>query len=347
MNSADRLRNGPARSLELLSVVAPMLDEREGAEAFYARVRSALGEIPFELIVVDDGSSDGTAEILDGLAQSDLRVRVLHLSRSFGHQNAITAGLDHASGDAVVMIDGDLQDPPEVIPELLERWREGVDVVYAVRRARAGESRFKLTSARWFYRAMASVSHLEFQPNVGDFRLLDRRALEALLSMSERSRYLRGMAVWIGFTQMGVAYDRDARAAGATKFTVRKMVRFSIDALSSFSNVPLQVASVLGFLSAFAAFLAILLVVIARFTGGGFLSGIPTVLVVVLLLGGSSSSPSGSSANTSAASTTKSDGARSTSCASGATFLLRPIAPGEGGDAEGERVSARSTMSGD
>jgi len=286
MNSADRLRNGPPRSLELLSVVAPMLDEREGAEAFYARVRSALGEIPFELIVVDDGSSDGTAEILDGLAQSDPRVRVLHLSRSFGHQNAITAGLDHASGDAVVMIDGDLQDPPEVIPELLERWWEGVDVVYAVRRARAGESRFKLTSARWFYRVMASVSHLEFQPNVGDFRLLDRRALEALLSMSERSRYLRGMAVWIGFTQMGVAYDRDARSAGATKFTVRKMVRFSIDALSSFSNVPLQVASVLGFISAFAAFLAILLVVVARFTGGGFLSGIPTVLVVVLLLGG-------------------------------------------------------------
>ncbi len=183
------------------------------------------------------------------------------------------------------MIDGDLQDPPEVIPELLERWWQGVDVVYAVRRVRAGESRFKLASARWFYRVMASLSHLELQQNVGDFRLLDRRALDALLAMTERSRYLRGMAVWIGFTQVGVAYDRDARAAGATKFTVRKMVRFSIDALSSFSNVPLQVASVLGFLSAFAAFLAILLVAVARLAGV-FVSGISTVLVAVLLLGG-------------------------------------------------------------
>lgn len=285
MDSGEHPPHGASRSLELLSVVAPMLDEREGAEAFYTRVCSALGDIPFELIVVDDGSEDGTAEILDSLAESDPRVRVLHLSRAFGHQNAITAGLEHASGDAVVMIDGDLQDPPEVIPELLERWGQGVDVVYAVRRERAGESRFKLASARWFYRLMASLSHLELQQNVGDFRLLDRRALDALLAMTERSRYLRGMAVWIGFTQVGVVYDRDARAAGATKFTVRKMVRFSIDALSSFSNVPLQAASVLGFLFAFAAFLAIPLVILARLTGV-FVSGIPTVLVAVLLLGG-------------------------------------------------------------
>jgi dolichol-phosphate mannosyltransferase len=280
----DDIRGTP-RSLDRLSVVAPMLDEDETAEAFYGRVCSALGDTPFELILVDDGSSDRTPAILDRLAESDPRVRVLHLSRSFGHQNAITAGLDHAEGDAVVMLDGDLQDPPEVIPELLDRWRAGADVVYAVRRTRAGESRFKIASARWFYRLIAALSHLELEQNVGDFRLLDRRALDSLSSMKERTRYLRGMAVWIGFTQIAVPYERDARHAGKTKFTLRRMVRFSMDALSSFSNVPLQAASVLGFVFAFVAFLGIPLVIVARITGV-FVSGVPSVLMAVLLLGG-------------------------------------------------------------
>jgi polyisoprenyl-phosphate glycosyltransferase len=206
-----------ARSLELLSVVAPMFDEESLAEPFYERVCGALEGIPFELVIVDDGSRDGTAAILDRLAASDPRVRIVYLSRNFGHQKAITAGLDHARGDAVVMIDADLQDPPEVIPRLLERWRAGADVVYAVRSSRVGETRFKVTTARWFYRLMSKLSDVELAHDAGDFRLMDRRALDALLAMRERNRYLRGMTVWVGFTQAAVTYERDARYAGETK----------------------------------------------------------------------------------------------------------------------------------
>src|SRR3954454_4460618 len=215
------------RPLKLLSVVAPMFNEEPTAEAFYQRVFSALDGLPFELVVVDDGSTDGTAEILDRLAANDPRVRVVYLSRNFGHQTAITAGLDHARGDAVVMIDADLQDPPEVILELLERWREGADVVYAVRSSRAGETRFKVVTARWFYRLMSKLSEVELAHDAGDFRLMDRRALDALRSMRERSRYLRGMTVWVGFDQSSVRYERDARYAGETKYTLPKMIRFS------------------------------------------------------------------------------------------------------------------------
>ena len=171
----------PERRLKQLSVVAPMYNEEGTAEVFYRRVCEALEDIPFELVVVNDGSSDETGQILDRLAEGDPRVRVLHLSRNFGHQTAITAGLDHAAGDAVVMIDADLQDPPETIPTLLERWRAGADVVYAVRERREGETRFKLTTARWFYRLMSKMAPIDMQQDAGDFRLLDRRALDALL----------------------------------------------------------------------------------------------------------------------------------------------------------------------
>src|SRR5205823_11237695 len=188
----------PDRKLGLLSVVAPMLDEEELAEAFYTRVCAALGELPFELIVVDDGSSDSTPEILERLASNDPRLRVVTLSRPFGHQTALTAGLDHATGDAVVMIDADLQDPPEVIPTLLDHWHRGADVVYAVRERREGETRFKLATARLFYGLMSRMANIDLQENSGDFRLMDRRALDALLAMRERSRYLRGMTVWVG-----------------------------------------------------------------------------------------------------------------------------------------------------
>jgi polyisoprenyl-phosphate glycosyltransferase len=274
-----------SRPLRLLSVVAPMLDEQELAEEFYGRVCSALGEVPFELIVVDDGSTDATPAILDRLASNDPRLRVVTLSRSFGHQTALTAGLDHARGEAVVMMDADLQDPPELIPSLLERWRDGSDIVYAVRRSRVGESAFKLTTARWFYRLMSKLSSIELQEDAGDFRLIDQRALEALLSMRERNRYLRGMTVWVGFTQSAVPYERDARYAGETKYTLRKMLKFSLDAVSSFSHVPLQLATVLGFVISGIAFLLIPVIIVLKATGH-YLAGFSTITIALLLLGG-------------------------------------------------------------
>jgi dolichol-phosphate mannosyltransferase len=273
------------RTPELVSVVAPMLDEEDCVEEFCARVGEALGDVPWELIVVDDGSADRTGAALRDVAARDERVRVIELSRRFGHQAAITAGLDRARGDAVVTIDGDLQDPPEVIPDLLARWAEGADVVYAVRSARHGETRFKLVSARVFYWVFPRVTEVALPNNSGDFRLMDRRALDALLAMRERSRFLRGMTVWVGFTQTTVSYARDERRAGATKFTLRRMLRFSLDAISSFSHVPLQLATLLGFLFSLLAFLAIPLVVVARITDA-YVPGVSSTIVAVLLLGG-------------------------------------------------------------
>jgi glycosyltransferase involved in cell wall biosynthesis len=273
------------RHLGLLSIVAPMLDEEGTASAFCERVRSALDGLPWELVIVDDGSSDATPQILAELAHDDERIKVVTLSRNFGHQTAITAGLDHAAGDVVVMIDSDLQDPPELVPTMLEHWRAGSDVVYAMRTDRSGESRFKLATASWFYRIMSKVSDVPLAQNSGDFRLLDRRALDALLAMRESNRYLRGMTSWIGFTQTAVPYHRDARHAGVTKYPIRKMIRFALDAIASFSHAPLQIATVAGFVSAALAFLAIPVAIIFRIFGA-FVPGVTTTVVAVLLLGG-------------------------------------------------------------
>ena len=273
------------RSLELLSVVAPVYNEEALIGEFYARVCSALEGLPFELVLVDDGSSDGSALALDRLAAEDPRVRVVFLSRNFGHQTALTAGLDHARGEAVVMLDADLQDPPELILRMLDHWKAGCDVVYAVREHREGESRFKLATARWFYRLFDKLAQVDLQQNSGDFRLLDRRALDALLSMRERSRFLRGMTVWVGYRQAAVPYRRDPRYAGETKYTVSKMLRFSLDAISSFSHRPLQLATLFGFLISTLAFIAIPLVVVLRLSGS-YLPGFGSVTIAVLLLGG-------------------------------------------------------------
>jgi glycosyltransferase involved in cell wall biosynthesis len=273
------------RHLGLLSIVAPMLDEEGTARAFYDRVRSALDVLPWELVVVDDGSKDATPQILAELARADERVKVVTLSRNFGHQTAITAGLDHAAGDVVVMIDADLQDPPELISTMVEHWRAGSDVVYATRTDRTGESRFKLATARWFYRLMAKVSDVPLAQNSGDFRLLDRRALDALLAMRERNRYLRGMTSWVGFTQTALPYSRDARFAGETKYPLRKMVRFALDAIASFSHAPLQIATVAGFVCALLAFLAVPVAITFKIFGS-FVPGVTTTVVAVLLLGG-------------------------------------------------------------
>jgi polyisoprenyl-phosphate glycosyltransferase len=274
-----------AREPALLSVVAPMHDEEGVVEPFHGRVTAALEGIPIELVIVDDGSRDGTPAALAGLAAADTRVKVITLSRNFGHQAALTAGLEHARGDVVVMLDGDLQDPPELIPELLDRWRQGADVVYAVRRERAGETVFKRTTARWFYRLFDRLADIELEPESGDFRLMDRRPLDALLAMSERNRFLRGMSVWVGFTQTAVAFERGPRTSGKTKYTLRRMLRFSFDAITSFSHRPLQVATLLGFAFSALAFLAIPLTVVARYTNI-YERGVPSTLVIILLLGG-------------------------------------------------------------
>ena len=279
------MHGAPARVPTLLSVVAPVYNEEELVEAFVKRACAAVADYTFELVLVNDGSADSTPVLLDRLAAEDSRVRVIHLSRNFGHQAALTAGLEHARGDVVAMIDADLQDPPELIPRMIEQWEHGSDVVYAVRKQRDGETAFKLASASWFYKLFDSLAQVDLEPNSGDFRLLDRRALDALLSMTERSRFLRGMTVWVGFTQTAVPYERDARSAGETKYTLRKMLRFSLDAIASFSHLPLQLATYAGLLSAGIAFVAIPIVLGLRLTDS-YLPGFGTITILILLIGG-------------------------------------------------------------
>ncbi len=273
------------RDARLISVVVPLLDEESAVGELHARLSSALDGFPYEIVLVDDGSTDGTPKALASLAADDPRVKVLHLSRNFGHQAALTAGLDAARGDAVVMMDGDLQDPPELIPEMLDSWRQGADVVYAVRTHRSGETRFKVATAHRFYRLMSRLSDVPLAEDAGDFRLLDRRALDSLLSMRESSRYLRGMTSWIGYPQAAVSYERAERHTGHTKFSFARMLRFALDAMVSFSHAPLQVATVVGFVVAALAFASIPVAVGMRIAGQ-FVPGITTVVIAVLLLGG-------------------------------------------------------------
>jgi dolichol-phosphate mannosyltransferase len=270
---------------QLLSVVAPLHDEEDTIAAFHGRTVAALEGLEFELVLVDDGSADATGARLRELAAADERVKVIALSRNFGHQAALSAGLEHARGDVVVMLDADLQDPPELIPEMLDAWRRGADVVYAVRQSRAGETRFKIATAHWFYRVFARLAGIELAHDSGDFRLMDRAPLDALLSMPERTRFLRGMTVWVGFTQTAVPYQRAARAGGRSKFTLARMLRFAFDAITSFSHAPLQAATLLGFAFSILAFLAIPLAVAARYADI-YSRGVPTTIVIVLLLGG-------------------------------------------------------------
>jgi glycosyltransferase involved in cell wall biosynthesis len=274
-----------SRSPVLLSLVAPVYNEEQLIELFVRRACAALADYTFELVLVDDGSSDATPQLLDQLADQDPRVRVIHLSRNFGHQAALTAGLEHAIGDVVAMIDADLQDPPELIPTMIQHWQQGSDVVYAVRKERQGETAFKLATASWFYKLFDKLAQVNLEPNSGDFRLLDRGALDALLAMTERSRFLRGMTVWVGFTQTAVPYERDARHAGETKYTLRKMLRFSLDAIASFSHLPLQLATYVGIVSAGVAFIAIPVVIGLRLAGS-YLPGFGSITIAILLLGG-------------------------------------------------------------
>jgi len=273
------------REPRLLSVVVPMLNEGTTALVFYDRLSATLEGLEWELIVVDDGSDDETPALLSDLAARDERVRVIRFSRNFGHQAALTAGLDHSAGDVVVTIDADLQDPPELIPTLIERWRAGAEVVHAVRDRRAGEPRWRLGLIRAFYGLFGRFTDIESIGNSGDFRLIDRRALEVLTFMRERNRFLRGMTVWVGFEQAKITYDRDARHAGETKYPLRKLVALAADGIVSFSLVPLRLAVVAGLMVSAVALLAIPVVVALRIAGE-YVPGIASVTIVVLLLSG-------------------------------------------------------------
>lgn len=273
------------REPRLISVAAPVLNEAEVLQTFYQRVCDALSGHEFELVLVDDGSTDSTPELLDEIAGRDPRVKVIHLSRNFGYQAAVAAGLDHCAGDVVVTIDADLQDPPELIRDLLAEWARGADVVYAARRERRGEGRMKLATARWFSRLFTRLAELDIPANVGDFRLLDRRAVDALLQMRERSRFMRGMTVWVGYTQSSIEYDRDERHAGTTRYRWRTLLKISLDAISSFSHVPLQIATLLGFAVSFIAFLGIPYVILSR-VFDLYVEGLSSVLFAIFFLGG-------------------------------------------------------------
>jgi glycosyltransferase involved in cell wall biosynthesis len=269
------------------SVVAPVFNEEQTLPHFYARTVAVLEQLgaPFELVLVNDGSRDGSYQVLRELYERDPRVRVINFSRNFGHQIAISAGLDHARGDAVVIIDSDLQDPPEVIPTLVERWKAGAEVVYAQRTKRAGETRFKLLTAAIFYRLIARITGMDIPRDTGDFRLLDRRVVEALVVMREHHRFMRGLSVWVGFRQEAVQYERHERFAGATNYPLFKMIRFSLDAITGFSYAPLQLATTFGFALAGVSLLGIVVAVLLRLVGGA-IQGQGTTLIVVLFLGG-------------------------------------------------------------
>ncbi len=272
----------------IFSIVAPVFNESATLPEFYRRISAtmeALGE-PWELVVIDDGSRDNSAEIMRDLARKDPHIRPVIFARNFGHQLAVTAGLDYSRGQAVVIIDSDLQDPPEVIPDLIAKWREGFEVVYAVRTEREGETWFKLFTASLFYRLIYRITEVDIPRDTGDFRLLDRKVVNVLNQMRERHRFLRGMSVWVGFRQTGVDYKRRARFAGETKYPLKKMIKFASDAITGFSYLPLQIATYIGFISAIISILAIPFVIIMRLTvSHGFL-GQATTLISVLFLGG-------------------------------------------------------------
>ncbi len=272
----------------VVSVVAPVYDEEILLPEFYRRTIAALEQlqVPFELILVNDGSHDSSGTIMDRIHEADPRVKVIHFSRNFGHQIAITAGTDHATGQSVAVIDSDLQDPPEVIIDMFRKWQEGFQVIYGVRAQREGETAFKRFTASMFYRLIRRITNINLPLDTGDFRLMDQRVVAAMSKMREHHRFMRGLSVWVGFKQTGVKYNRDARSAGITKYPFRKMLRFALDAITSFSYLPLQLATYTGFAIAGLSAIAMIIAIVLRLANSDIFYGQATTLVSVLFLGG-------------------------------------------------------------
>jgi dolichol-phosphate mannosyltransferase len=289
-NGSPSLRQTPGGTPRI-SVVVPVFCEEAVLPEFYKRAKRTLEAMKprfdHEIIFVNDGSTDSSALILADLARSDSAVRVVSFARNFGHQLAITAGLDHAIGAVAVVIDADLQDPPEVIPEMVRKWQEGFKVVYGVREIRKGETKFKLLTARLFYRLLSLLSDTPLPLDSGDFRLMDRAVIDALGQIREESRYLRGLVSWIGFAQCPIPYQRDIRQGGTTKFPLRKMLKFALDGISSFSEKPLRLSGQLGFVIMVLALLMAIWIVISKLIHPAqLISGWASVMVAVLFMGG-------------------------------------------------------------
>jgi dolichol-phosphate mannosyltransferase len=270
------------------TIIAPIFNEIDNLSTLYGRVSEVMQKTgdTWEFVMVDDGSSDGSTDAIRELSEKDDKIVPVIFARNFGHQIAVTAGLDYSSGDAVIIIDADLQDPPEVILDLIDKWREGFEVVYAVRSKREGETWFKLFTAAAFYRLIQRITDVNLPMDTGDFRLLDRKVVNVMNDMRERHRFLRGMSVWVGFKQTGVEYERAERFAGETKYPLKKMFRLASDAITGFSYFPLQIATYLGSAAVGLSLLAILGVIIARLMGSEVFLGQSVTLIAVLFIGG-------------------------------------------------------------
>ena len=270
------------------SIIAPVFNEEEGLREFYRRTAAVMDTFDgaSELILVFDGCRDRSPEIGHELSAQDPRIKIINFSRNFGHQVAISAGIDYAEGDAVVMIDSDLQDPPEVIPELIAKWKEGNAVVFAQREKRKGETFFKLATAWVFYRVIRRLASIDLPSDTGDFRLIDRKVVLAMRQLREHHRFMRGLSVWVGFKQIGVKYVRNERFAGKTQYPLQKMIKLATDAITGFSYVPLQLATTMGFWVSGIALLAIPFVALMRLSGNSAFYGEATTLIAVLFLGG-------------------------------------------------------------
>lgn len=272
-----------------ISILIPAYNEEEVLQHLYERLgklAKTADDYSFEFLFVNDGSRDQTLTIIKSFAQKDSRIAYVNLSRNFGKEIAMIAGLDHVTGDATVIIDADLQDPPELIPKMIKYWEDGYDDVYARRNSRAGETWFKKATSELFYRLLKKSTNVPIQQDTGDFRLLDRRCVEALKQFRESQRYTKGMFSWIGYRKKEITYDRDPRIAGETKWNYLKLINLAIDGITSFTTAPLRIASILGILVSFAAFIYIIYLVVRTTMHGSDIAGYPSMMAVILFLGG-------------------------------------------------------------